>query len=337
MCLITEAGEVLHQRIYTQRERFGAVCAERPRARILLEASTESEWVAQCWEEWGHEVMVADPNYTPRYAQRSRRVKTDRREAEALAHACRLGAYHPAHRTSERQRQVRAVRTVREAWVRSRPRWISVVRALVRQYGYHLRSGATEAFVDRVAERELPAALQAEREPLVRAMQSVNEPWAALEQQTAAMAQDDVVVQRFNTAPGGGPLPALACVATLDEVERFDTAHHVEISLGLVSREWSSGEQQQRGKITQQGKGQRRAWLVGAAGRIWCRKGTMGSRLRQWTERIAARRGKRVAVVALAQRLAGMLYALWRDGSVDHEAREGQRRHRVAVPVSHQG
>lgn len=95
ICIFTEAGEVLHQRIHTNRERFAAVFAERPTARILIEASTESEWVAQCLEVLGHEVIVADPNYAPMYAQRSRRVKTDRRDAEALAHACRLGAYHP--------------------------------------------------------------------------------------------------------------------------------------------------------------------------------------------------------------------------------------------------
>ena len=47
LCLITQAGEVLHQRIHTPREHFVAVCAERPQARILIEASTASAWVAQ--------------------------------------------------------------------------------------------------------------------------------------------------------------------------------------------------------------------------------------------------------------------------------------------------
>ena len=129
ICTFTEAGEILHQRIETQRERFAAVFAMRPQVRILIEASTESEWVAQCLETRGHEVIVADPNYAPMYAQRSRRVKTDRRDAEALAHACRLGASRPAHRTSAPQRPGRGGLAVRAALVRSRPRWISVVRA----------------------------------------------------------------------------------------------------------------------------------------------------------------------------------------------------------------
>jgi transposase len=65
-----------------------------------MESSTISEWVAQLLEELGHEVIVADPNYAPMYAQRSRRVKTDKRDARALAEACVLGAFRPAHRTS---------------------------------------------------------------------------------------------------------------------------------------------------------------------------------------------------------------------------------------------
>jgi len=83
ICLITEAGEVLHQRIHTNRERFAAVCAERPTARLLIETSTESAWVAPCLEALGHAVLVADPHYAPMDARRSRRVKTERRDAEA--------------------------------------------------------------------------------------------------------------------------------------------------------------------------------------------------------------------------------------------------------------
>jgi len=164
-------------------------------------------------------------------------------------------------------------------------------------------------------------------------MRRVNEQLAALEQRIETMAQDDEVVERLRTAPGVGPLTALSFVATLDEVERFDHAHQVESSLGLVPREWSAGEQQQRGKITKQGSGRMRALLVGAAWRILRRQEVVGSKLRHWAERIATRRGKRVAVVALARRLAGMLYALWRDASVYDETRVGQRQHAAALTV----
>jgi len=81
ICILAAGGELIEQRIRTEPERFAAVLAERPRARIVLEASTDSEWVARCVEGLGHEVIVADPNFAPMYATRARKVKTDRRDA----------------------------------------------------------------------------------------------------------------------------------------------------------------------------------------------------------------------------------------------------------------
>lgn len=109
IAIITETGELIERRMRTELGRLRQFFAGRPKARILLEASTISEWVARLLEELGHEVVVADPNYAPMYAQRSRRVKTDKRDARALAEACRLGAYRPAHQTSAEQRRVRVL------------------------------------------------------------------------------------------------------------------------------------------------------------------------------------------------------------------------------------
>lgn len=76
LCIIADDGAISERRIVTSRERFTAVLGDRSAARILLEASTESEWVARHLEELSHEVIVADPNYAPMYGTRTRRVKT---------------------------------------------------------------------------------------------------------------------------------------------------------------------------------------------------------------------------------------------------------------------
>ena len=73
LAITAEDSTITDRRIVTSRERFTAELGARPRARILLEASTESEWVARQLESLGHEVIVADPNYAPMYANRSRR------------------------------------------------------------------------------------------------------------------------------------------------------------------------------------------------------------------------------------------------------------------------
>src|SRR5256885_14527199 len=95
LCVGHADGTITEQRIVTSRERFTAVLGHRPPARVLVEASTESEWVACHLESLGHEVIVADPNYAPMYATRSRRVKTDKRDARPLAGALRPGAPRP--------------------------------------------------------------------------------------------------------------------------------------------------------------------------------------------------------------------------------------------------
>jgi transposase len=104
ICILTEEGELIERRVRTRAERFAEVLGPRPRARILMEASTESEWVVRCLEGLGHEVIVADPNFAPMYATRTRKVKTDRRDARALTEANVLGAYRAAHRLSDGQR-----------------------------------------------------------------------------------------------------------------------------------------------------------------------------------------------------------------------------------------
>jgi transposase len=139
ICILGAEDAIIERRVRTTPERFADVLGDRPRARILLEASTESEWVARCLERLGHEVVVADPNFAPMYATRSRRIKTDRRDARALAEACRLGAYRPTHRLSDAQRHVRGRLTVRDALVRTRTGYISVIRARLCKFSVNLR------------------------------------------------------------------------------------------------------------------------------------------------------------------------------------------------------
>ena len=170
LCILTEEGEIIESRIRTQRERFAAVLGGRPRAKVLIESSTESEWVARCLEALGHEVIVADPNFAAMYATRSRRVKTDRRDARTLADACRLGAYRPAHRTSEEQRHVRAQLAVREALVQTRTRYISLIGAVLRREGLRVSSGNAKGFAKRVDKLAAPGRLKSEIAPRLAVM-----------------------------------------------------------------------------------------------------------------------------------------------------------------------
>ena len=314
LCILAPDGTATERRIVTSRERFTAVLGERPAARVLVEASTESEWVAQHLESLGHEVIVADPNYAPMYATRTRRVKTDKRDARTLAEACRLGAYRVAHRVSPARRHVRAELAVREALVRTRTRYVSLAKALVRREGLRVPNSEAHLAMRRITALALSATLEAELIPLATVLAPINEQIAAADRRIAALLESDTVVALLATAPSIGPVTASAVVATVDDITRFRTAHQFEAFLGLVPGERSSGEKRRIGRITKAGNSRVRYLLVEAGWRILRSKTEDTAALRRWALGIATRRGPRIAVVALARRLAGILYAMWRDG-----------------------
>ena len=266
LCILGEDGERREPRVRTTPARFADVLGDRPRARILLEASTESEWVARCLERLGHEVIVADPNFAPMYATRTRKIKTDRRDARALAEACRLGAYRPAHRLSDAQRHVRGRLTVRDALVRTRTGYISVIRALLRQHGWRVPTGSAEGFIRRVLALPLPGRLVSELAPLLAVMRQVNQQLAYSDERIAAVARADERVQRLQTVPSVGPVTAAAFVAALDDAGRFATrpsgrgvpgsgAARVELGRGPAARADHQGRPSARAVVAGAGRG----------------------------------------------------------------------------------
>jgi transposase len=331
LCIGHDDGRIEERRIATARDRFAAALSGICGARILLESSTESEWVARHLESLGHEAIVADPNFAPMYATRSRRTKSDKRDARTLMEACRLGAYRRAHRVSDERRHVRAELAVRDALVRTRTRYLSLAKSLVRRDGLRVPSSAAEYTARRIAALELGTTLQAELDPLFTILTPLNEQIRIADARIGALAQADPAVRLLMSVPGIGPVTATAVVSTVDDVTRFESAHQFEAFLGLVPSERSSGEKRRLGGITKAGNVRVRFLLVEAAWRLLRSRKTETAVLRQWAEGIAERRGRRIAVVALARRLAGVLYAVWRDQHPFHAAKLRRPRPRAVA------
>jgi transposase len=322
LCRQLTDGRICDERIRTTRASFTATLGGIAPARILLEASTESEWVATHLEQLGHEVTVADPNFAPMYATLSRRIKTDKRDARALMNACAVGAYRPAYRLSAPRRHLRAELAVRDALVQTRTRWIALCRTRVRAVGLRVPTGASHTFSTRVAALDLviqAPTLGRELAPLLGLFPALNAEIAAAETRLAVLAVADPVIPRLATAPSVGLITAAGVVAVLDDVTRFPSAHAVAAYLGLVPREDSSAERRWRGAITKAGNTRARWLLVEAGWRLLRSTAPEAAVLRAWGQAVARRRSPRVAAVALARRLAGVLYAMWRDGT-DYEA-----------------
>ena len=243
-------------------------------------------------------------------------MKTDKRDAQALAEACRLGAYRPAHRTSDEQRHVRALLAVRESLVRARVRFVALAQAVLSREGFRVPTGTTKCFSARVKDLDLPEHLVVEIAPLLSMFEPLNEQIEALDGRLGEIARKDARVRRVMTMPQIGPVTALSFVATLDDAGRFRGAHQVAGVPGTGATGVELGRDA-AARTDHQG-GQREDPLAAGGGSVACgheQEEAETEALRNWADRIARRRGKRVAMVALARKLSGILYAMWRDGS----------------------
>lgn len=313
--IVTGEGALTYEeRIRTTRSEFIRVFRDRGPLTVLVESSTESEWVAQTLEAAGHTVVVADPSYLPMYGQRSRAIKTDRRDVAALAHACRLGLYRRAHRVSVATRDLRRQLQIRRTLIEMRTRLINQARSFVRQEGFRLPSGTAATITGRLAALALPAPVHTVLAPVRTMLDQIAATLKTIDDSLHARATTDAVAQRLMSAPGVGPVVALSFQAALETPARFGgSAARVSAYLGLVPSEDSSAERRLRGHITKQGPREMRALLVQASWTIWRSPSADAAPLRQWAHDLAARRGRRIAIVALARRLSRILFALWRD------------------------
>jgi transposase len=202
---------------------------------------------------------------------------------------------------------------VRRELTDSRTRAILIARAITRAEGFRIRSGRTETFLDRLSALELPASMTATLVPLRSVIEVLDDELAAADDQFAKLVAADPVAKRLMTLPSIGPITASAFIAALDDAARFDGAAQVTSYLGLVPREYSSGEHQHRGRILRSAHPHVQSLLIQAAWRMSRSSDPKTARLRAWADAITHRRGKKVAMVALARRLARILFAMWRD------------------------
>ena len=138
---------------------------------------------------------------------------------------------------------------------------------------------------------------------------------AAADAAVASVAAHDPVAQHLMTVPGVGPVTALTYQAVRDPPTRVaGDPGRASAFLGLVPAAYSSGDHRRQGHITKRGPRELRSLLVQVGWAIWRGRSAATAPLRPWARTLAARRGRRMAMVAVARRVSRILFALWRDG-----------------------
>jgi transposase len=314
-CMVTARGKRLAEgEIPSTRRGFDALLerSEGELVRVVLEASTRTRWAAQQLERLGAEVVVVDPRKVRVIAETKH--KTDKTDARILADLLRTGALpKPVWQATEATRELRDQVRLRWGLVRERANLTLRARSMLSSVGINLgkRALASEATWERVLKRrDVPAHMKTLLEVLHDSMQHLGEAIAAVEKEYAPRLSDPVI-ERLQEIPGVGPVVAVTTVAALGDPGRFRNSRTAAAYTGLVPTERSSGERRRRGHITKQGSSElRRVWIQAAQAALRMRNHP----LKAWAQRLIYRRGRAIAVVALARRMFRWAFAMWKYG-----------------------
>jgi transposase len=314
-CEVSE-GEVSDRRMVSSLASLEPMLGPNAKpARVAIEACREAWFVHASLTAWGNDVLLVDTTRSRKLGIGHHRRKNDRIDAEVLARAVESGGIPLAHVLSPHRQELRRQLSVRRALVETRAQYVATMRGLARELGCNLPSCDTEQFVPKIRKAMLSAEVRTAIQPLLALLTPVQEQLAVVEQQLEELCSLEPVVAQLRTVPGVGPIVAAQFVSVIDEAKRFRTAHQVESYLGLVPSEDTTGGKRRLGAITKHGNTYLRALLVQSAWVIF-RQSARTDPLQKWALAVAERRGKRIAVIALARRLAGVLWALWRDNTV---------------------
>ena len=221
---------------------------------------------------------------------------------------------------SVEQQALAALHRLRSRYVATRTGRINTLRGVLREFGLIIPQGGQRAVarleaVIHDSESDVPALLRPVLAETCLEIRALAERVESIGRQLEVLGRHMPVVGRLNSIPGIGDLTATALVAFVGDVHRFRSGRHFASYLGLVPREFSSGEMQHRGRITKRGDTYLRMLLIHGARSVLVSASRRQKRdgLRDWAMALARRRGHNTATVALANHLARIAWRVWRE------------------------
>jgi transposase len=276
--------------------------------RVGMEACGHYPWFERLLAEVGVELWFGDAAKVR--ASVVRKQKTDRRDAEHLMHLLIEDRFPRIWVPSLEVRDVRQLLMHRHKQVQQRTRTKNQLQAMALSHGVQ-KKGKLWTQAGRAELEQLPLLAYAgeRRKKLLEALDSLEVEINELDRGVAEEARQRPKAVLLMTHPGVGPVTALAMVLTLGPAERFGSAKQVGSYFGLIPKEESSGGKQRLGRISKQGNSFLRFLLV-EAGQTAAR---YDPQLKRFYRRLAARKNRGVAKVAVARKLATRLYLMLRE------------------------
>jgi len=308
-------GEVvLRKRL--QRSRLESFLANRPACVVAMEACCGAHHVGRRAESLGHEVRLLSPAYVKPYIKAQ---KNDDRDAVAIAEAATRPTMPLVTLKTAEQLDLQSLHGVRDRYVRNRTQLINQIRGLLLERGITVvktPDKLLQAMPGILADEAngLLARMRRLLEDLMVELRELEQRIAALDREIAAIAREDEAARRLMEIDGIGPLTATAIRAAAGDASAFASGRDFAAWLGLVPRQASTGGKPRLLAITKRGNSYVRRLLVHGARSALRKLETAATPMGHWLRGLLARRHRNVAVVALAQKLARIVWALLAHG-----------------------
>lgn len=316
-------GQVAKQKRYT-RETFPLALAQLPPATVVMEACGSAHFWARYARSLGHTPLLLPAHAVRPYVRRN---KTDRTDTKGMLEASRNEEIHPVPVKSVAQQTLAALHRLRSGWLAERTARINTLRGLLREFGILIPLGAHHAVPSAWAQLEdadsgIPDPLRPALAELCAEIRDLERRIKMIEHQLAALAAQTPVVAQLLTIPGIGLLIATALVAFVGDIRRFPSARHFASYLGLTPRETSSGLRRRLGAISKRGDVYLRMLLIHGARSVLnaAKRSKTPDRLRSWALAKQDARGHNKAATALANKLARIVWAVWKHDRPFHSA-----------------
>jgi transposase len=300
-----------------RRGVFLTFFAQLPPATVVMEACGSAHYWAREIQKLGHDVILLPPHQVRPYVTGN---KTDRTDAKGILEAYRNADLRPVPVKTVNQQVLVSLHRFRSGWIASRTAQVNTLRGLLRELGIVIPLGI-EKVLPQVraliadADSGIPDSLRHVLATACDDIEALGDNIKLTERQLEALAEQIPVVKRLRSIPGIGLMIATALVAFLGDVWRFPSGRHLASFLGLTPREFSSGLRRRLGRISKRGDAYLRMLLVHGARSVLChaKKATAHDRLRTWALGLERRVGHNKATVALANKMARIAWAVWRN------------------------
>lgn len=309
------SGEVLLRR-RMKRERIVGFAGQWPGCVVAMEACCGAHHLGRQLARGGHVVRLMSPEYVRPYVKAQ---KNDDRDAEAIAEAATRPTMRFVDVKTEAQLDMQSLHRGRERLVNERTALINHLRAILLERGIVVAQGR------RNLEKALPGILTDEGSGLSRRicqlLGDLVEEWRGLDERIAAfdaefirLAKSDAAVRRLTSVPGIGCINATALVAAVGDGQAFAHGRDMAAWLGLVPRQMTTGGKPRLLGISKRGNRYLRKNLIHGARAVLPYLVDRDTPLGRWAKGLLERAHRNVVVVALANKLARIAWAVLTSG-----------------------